>query len=248
MAGVEELRTLARSEGPRGEVVLRRRLDGDGGHVDELIVNGAFAMDSAEISTELALARTVHSRDSHVLVGGLGLGFTTAELLRLGAARVDVVEIEACLVGWARDAVTSTLGAVAADHRVRLRVGDIADLLIAGQPDDTSDDRPGWDAILLDVDNGPDFLIHDANARLYEAGLLGRAAGLLRPGGVLAVWCQGPAPLLATTLADLDGAGAVEEHLIEVVRGDRAMTYAIYTLTRRTQAAVGARFPGHHGS
>ncbi len=223
MTDVEELRVLARADSPRGEVVLRRRLLTGAREVDELIVNGTFAMDSAETSTERALARTLPRPGAEVLVGGLGLGFTAAELLRLGAGRVEVVEIEGCLVSWARAGVTGTLAAVATDPRVRLTVADIADVLRA------EDDRR-WDAIVLDVDNGPDFLIHEANARVYSAELLAAAADRLRPGGVLAVWCQGPAPALALTLAGLGG--AVREELTEVVRQGRQFTYAIYILTR----------------
>ena len=193
--------------------------------VDELIVNGAFAMSSAETSAELALARTVVRPGATVLVGGLGLGFTTAELLRLGAARVDVVEIEQCLVDWARAGVTATLGALAADPRVRLHVADLADALSAGELGGLTD----WNAVLLDVDNGPDFLIHPANARLYGAELLAAATTVLRPGGVLAIWCQGPAPELAADLGRLGG--RVEEQLIEVEREGRQLTYAVYTLT-----------------
>ena len=185
--------------------------------MDELIVNGAFAMDSAEISTEVALARVAGRPGAFVLVGGLGLGVTAAELLRLGAAGVDVVEIEQCLVDWARTGVTPTLGALAADPRVRL--------LSAGELDGST----SWDAILLDVDNGPDFLIHPANARLYAGGMLAAAAAMLRPGGVLAIWCQGPARGLAAELDRLEG--RVEEQLIDVERERRQLTYAIYTLT-----------------
>jgi spermidine synthase len=225
MGDDEDLRTLARATGPRGEVVLRRRMSGPGTSVDELIVNGAFAMDSAEISTELALARVAGRSGATVLAGGLGLGFTATELLRLGSARVDVVEIEQCLVDWARTGVTPTLGAVAADPRIRLHVADLADVLQAGRLGGLT----SWDAVLLDVDNGPDFLIHPANARLYADALLAAAAGLLTPGGVLAIWCQGPAPALAEELRRLNG--RVEEQLIEVERDGRQLTYAIYTLT-----------------
>ncbi len=272
MADADEVVTLARAEGPRGEIVLRRRVGVDGGDVHELIVNGTFAMDSMQTSTELTLARLGGRPGAVVLVGGLGLGYTTAELLRLGVGRVDVVELEECIVNWARDGLTPTLASIAADPRVRVQVGDIVDVLLAsrsltsaGSPADydtsarmsveagvsdeshgpsgqggpdgvpsAPDDGPAasadWDAILLDVDNGPDFLIHAGNARLYEADLLRAAVARLRPGGTLAVWCQGPTPALATTLARLGG--RVEELLLDVARGGRRLTYAIYTVTR----------------
>lgn len=224
----DEVVTLGRAGGSRGEVVLRRRTTG-GGSVDELIVNGAFAMDSSEVSTERALARMVARPDATVLVGGLGLGFTVAELLRHPVARVEVVELEECLIGWAADGLTDTLGAVAADPRVTMHLADVADALLGR---DVDVPEAGWDAILLDVDNGPDFLIHEANARIYRADLLRVAADGLAPGGTLAVWCQGPAPGLAATLRSLGG--DVDERLVEVVRDGRALAYAIYSLTRPT--------------
>jgi spermidine synthase len=226
-----KVRTLARSDGVGGEVALRRRT-GEHGTVDELIVNGAFAMDSAEVSTELALARIGARTAGRVLVGGLGLGFTVGELLRSDVRAIDVVELEACLIDWARAGVTDLLGQVAEDPRTRLYVADVADVLI-GAPGCPIPPDQQWDAILLDVDNGPDFLIHDANARIYGADLLGAAARRLAPGGTLAVWCQGPAPELAETLRNIGGrAVRVDSQLIEVLRDGRWLTYAIYTLIR----------------
>jgi spermidine synthase len=227
----EEIRTLARAAGRGGDVVLRRRT-GERGMIDELIVNGTFAMDSAEVSTELALARLGARPAGTVLVGGLGLGFTVGELLRSDVRAIDVVELEACLVDWARAGITDQLGRVAKDPRTRLYVADVADVLL-GSPGCPIPSDPQWDAILLDVDNGPDFLIHDANARIYESGLLGAAARRLAPGGTLALWCQGPAPELAATLFDLAGrTGRVDSQLIEVLRDGRWLAYAIYTLIR----------------
>jgi spermidine synthase len=210
----EEVRTLARAAGTSG---------------DELIVNGTFAMDSAEVSTEIALARMATQPDGTVLVGGLGLGFTVAELLRSTVREIDVVELEGCLIDWARAGVTDLLGRVASDPRTRLHVADVADVL-TGAPGGPIPSDQQWDAILLDVDNGPDFLIHDANARIYRADLLDAAARRLAPGGTLALWCQGPAPELAQALRDIGG--HVEGQVIEVLRDGRWLGYAIYSLIR----------------
>ncbi|MCC6498007.1 MAG: hypothetical protein IT193_17270, partial [Propionibacteriaceae bacterium] len=128
------------------DIVLRAR---EG--VDELIVNGVFAMDSTEVSSELALADAAGPA-STVLVGGLGLGYTVSRLLENGVERIRVVELAPELVDAARRGVTEQLGRLAADTRVELVAGDIADF------------TGTWDAILLDVDNGPTFLIHDHNA------------------------------------------------------------------------------------
>ncbi len=228
MSTPEEVRTLARAAGVGGDVVLRRRT-GEGGSIDELIVNGAFAMDSTDVSTEQALARIGAQPDNVVLVGGLGLGFTVAELLIGDIARVDVIELEPHLVDWARAGLTDTLARVATDCRTRLYVADVADILL-GRPGCPIAGDQRWDAILLDVDNGPDFLIHTANARIYRPDLLGAAADRLASGGTLAVWCQGPAPELAQTLGQIGG--RVEEQPIAVLREGRRLAYAIYTLSR----------------
>ncbi len=220
---MDDLITLARAEGPHGEVVLRRRGRGEEA-VEELIVNGAFAMDSAETASERALARLPFPyRGADVLLGGLGLGYTAAELVQAGVGSVDVAELEPALVAWARAGVTPLLGRVAADPRVRLHVADVADLL-AGR------DRGPWDAVLLDVDNGPDFLIHPPNADLYADAGLRLAFGRLRHDGLLAVWCQGPAPQLSAALTRL-GVGPREHHY-PVRRGARTWSAVIYTARR----------------
>lgn len=226
--------TIARSESSRGEIALRRREVG-AASVHELIVNGAFAMDSLDTATERALARIAleeTDRSERVLVGGLGLGFTAAEALSHPVDRVDVVEIEAALVAWARAGVTATLADVAEDPRVRLHRADLHDVITGSQRPPTGP----WDVILLDVDNGPDFLIHPPNDRLYEPDVLSDAYERLRPGGLLAIWCQGPVPSLLTSLRGLVATrGQVVEELFTVQREGRNLTYAIYLVRRERQ-------------
>jgi spermidine synthase len=225
----EEPVTLGRAQTPRGEVVLRRRGSGADA-VEELVVNGAFAMDSTETHSERELGR-VAAGAPRVLVGGLGLGYTVAAVLdeadRLGpAVRVDVVELEEALVGWAREGRTATLARVAADSRVRLHVGDVAAAL-AGLPDQP---RGPWDAILLDVDNGPDFLIHAQNDALYAEPGLRDAYARLAPAGVLAIWCQAPSPPLLDALRRVDPSAAEARHGVQ--REGRTFVYAIDTVRR----------------
>ena len=88
----------------------------------------------------------------------------------------------------------------------------------------------GWDAIVLDVDNGPDFLIHPHNAHLYSPDGLRLAFDQLRPGGLLAIWCQGPDPALMTALAAL--APQPGQHWHRIRRGRREWSYVIYTVRR----------------
>jgi spermidine synthase len=231
---VESATTITRSGSARGEVVLQRRQTA-AGQVDELIINGAFAMDSAETVSERALGRLA-SGARRVLLGGLGLGYTAAEVLSHPIEQLDIVELEGCLLQWAQDGRTDVLCGVAAHPKVRLYAGDIASVLQG--PSTTPELREiigPWDAILLDVDNGPDFLIHPQNAPLYEAPLLTAGYEQLRPGGLLAIWCQGEAPLLESAVRRL---GQVAAHRIEVHRGERQLEYLIYTLRRATSGTA----------
>jgi spermidine synthase len=238
---VEQAMIIAQAESVRGQVVLRRRLTA-AGSIDELIVNGAFAMDSAETSTERELGRMANGAD-RVLLGGLGLGYTADEVLKSSVRRVDIVELEQPLIEWARLGLTDVLERVAADPRVRLHAGDIRDVLYHGTSAELLEAAAGrsmspgpakptgrWDAILLDVDNGPDFLIYPQNAALYTGPLLGAAYQQLTPRGVLAIWCQGEAPSLESALRQLSDAVGMTR--LDVTRGTRQVQYMIYTLRR----------------
>jgi spermidine synthase len=222
---MEMVRTVARHDGPRGEVVLRRR--SGAGEVDELIINGVFAMDSRETFTERALADLALAGHGQrrVLLGGLGLGYTAAQLLAVGVDHLDVFEIEECLVGWAYAGLTPTLATVARDPKVALHAADIATALAGHGP------RGPWNAIVLDVDNGPDFLIHGTNFALYTQPSLAAAFGQLAGGGTLAIWCHGAAPELLATLRRLSS--SARQHTYRRVRDGRRLSYAIYTVTRQ---------------
>jgi spermidine synthase len=225
MRGVvdDELEVLGRASGANGEVALRRRTAADGSVVTELIVDGVFAMDDVDTSTERALAtetlRRCPGADLRVLVGGLGLGWTAATLLaEPRVAEVDVAELQPALVGWAADGLLPGLPSLPAD-RLTLHLTDVAAHL-AGSP-------RHWDAVLLDVDNGPAFLVHPSNAGLYGDAGLATALAALRPGGVLAIWSSDPAPELAGRLGALPGATDVEHLLLPVQREGRRFDYAI---------------------
>ena len=179
---------LARAESDRGEVVLRRRLDPErpeSPSVLELRVNGVFVMDTFETRTEGALARAALAElesPRRVLVGGLGLGYTAHEVLADSRVeQVVVAEIEDALVSWFRDGTVPYGPGYLADERLRVAVADVR--LVVQEAA-----RAAYDLILLDVDNGPDFLVHPENAELYEAGFLEAARRALSPGGRLVVW------------------------------------------------------------
>ena len=161
----------------------------------ELRVNGVFVMDTRETGSEIELAAAAlelveDPRD--VVVAGLGLGFTTQRVLAdKRVERVMVVEIEEALIGWMRDGTIPHGPAVLADKRVHIVDADI--VMAVAEATST------YDLVLLDVDNGPGYLVHDANARLYEHDFLASTRKLLNPGGALVVWSANPAPELATS-------------------------------------------------
>ena len=152
-------------------------------------VNGRTLMssrmhDSEEALAEHALERV--SEPSAVLVGGLGLGFTLRAVLdRVGPATVvTVAELVPELVGWNRDHLAALAEHPLADPRVQVVVGDVFETIKRS--------RQGFDAILLDVDNGPIALSNAKNQRIYSEHGVRSCYEALRPGGVLAVWSSGP--------------------------------------------------------
>ena len=224
--------TIARADGVAGEVVLRRRVAENAPEparetVYELIVNGVFLMDTADVSTERLLADAVldrHEAPRRVLVGGLGLGVTLRALLAdVRVEHIDVVEIEPVLVDWLRTGLVPGVEVVLADPRVQVVVADIRDAVRGAA-------GGRYDAVLLDVDNGPDFLVRDANAAVYQTSALRDMARVLASHGMLAVWSAAASPALASSLAALVGPG--EEVVRTVGREGRRFTYHVY-LARR---------------
>jgi spermidine synthase len=154
-------------------------------------VNGELLMnsrvhDSEQALAELALAPPVPTDARQVLIGGLGFGYTLAAALgRLGpGARVDVVEIAAAVIRWNSERLGGLNGHAATDPRVSVVEGDVVDQVRSA--------RESYDAILLDVDNGPRAVGRKSNAWLYTPDGLATLRDALRPGGVLAIWSAGP--------------------------------------------------------
>ena len=218
--------TVAREVTPHGEVALRRR-----GEVLELVVDGAFAMDTVDTSTErllasVALAEVAEPR--RVLDGGLGLGFTArAVLADPRVEHLDVVELAEPLVRWARESLVPELAGLEGP-RCSLHVADVLDV-VHGR---AGPEAP-WDLVLLDVDNGPDFLVHAHNAALYDGPALAAARAGVRPGGALVVWSSHRAPALLAGLEAVAGDGdEVAELVVVVGREGRSLDYALYRLRR----------------
>ena len=141
---------------------------------------------SEEALARLACEKIRGRRQPQMLIGGLGMGFTLrAALAEMpGDAGVTVAELVPAVVAWARGPMADIFGGSLDDRRVSIREADVG-VLIRAAP-------ARYDAILLDVDNGPEGLSRQANDSLYDFAGLAAARAALRPGGVLAVWSSGP--------------------------------------------------------
>ncbi len=227
-----EYTEVARSASDRGELVLRERRSGPddpsgGPTVLELRANGVFVMDTAEHTSEQALADAaleLVDDPRRVLVAGLGLGFTLDRVLGdRRVEQVDVVEVEPTLVQWMRDGTIPHGPRLLADRRARVLVTDIARAVTEAGP-------TTYDVILLDVDNGPEQLVHLTNAALYDELFLRAAHDRLKPGGVLVVWSAEQSSGLADALRAVFG--GVEERDQAVRLQDRDEHYWLYAARR----------------
>jgi spermidine synthase len=149
---------------------------------------------SEEALATLACRRIEAVKSPHILIGGLGMGFTLrAALAVLGSdARIMVAELVPAVIAWARGPMADIFGDSLDDPRASIREADVVDVIASHDS--------AFDAILLDVDNGPEGLIRKANDALYDLKGLRAIRRALRPGGVLAVWSSGPNPLFSKRL------------------------------------------------
>jgi spermidine synthase len=210
--------------GGDGELRLMRR-----GTEFSIMLGSNQLMNSRLSGSEQALATIACGRlealeRPHLLIGGLGMGFTLrAALAVLGTkARVVVAELMPAVVAWARGPMADIFGDGLSDPRVSVREADVADLIRSG--------RSTYDAILLDVDNGPDALSRETNNALYNLKGLRAAHAALRPDGVLGVWSSGPDLKFAKRLRD---AGFEVEELKVRASGKRGgARHVIWVATR----------------
>jgi spermidine synthase len=183
-----------RVPGTDGELRLMRR-----GTEFSIMLGTNELMNSRLSGSEAALATLAAKKieaveKPHLLIGGLGMGFTLrAALTVLGAkAQIEVAELVPAVVAWARGPMAEIFGDSLNDPRVSIREIDVTEIIRSK--------RATFDAILLDVDNGPEGLTRQANDGLYDSSGLRAAHAALRPGGVLAVWSSGPNPPFAKRL------------------------------------------------
>ncbi|EHS49856.1 hypothetical protein PDO_0416 [Rhizobium sp. PDO1-076] len=171
-----------------GELRLKQR-----GSEFSIMLGANELMNSRLSGSEEALAtlswdRIKETRKAHILIGGLGMGFTLRAALDVlpEDAKVTVAELVPGVVEWARGPMAEIYKGSLDDPRVSIHVGDVGALIARS--------RDTYDAILLDVDNGPDGLTRAENDSLYDLRGLRATKAALRNNGVLAVWSSGPDP------------------------------------------------------
>jgi spermidine synthase len=218
--------TLAEADAPDGEkLVLTRRGD------EYLIRAGGYDWmssrddSSARALAELGLAGMPMRPGMRVLIGGLGLGYSLAAALALlpSDAEVEVAELVPAVVEWNRGLLAELAGRPLDDPRAHVHVGDVG-ARIRSQ-------RAYYDAILLDVDNGPEPLAHEHNAGLYGLTGLRSAHRALRAGGVYGVWSYSDAGNFARTLKQAGFEASVQK--VANKGRDRGRTHAIWLGLKR---------------
>jgi spermidine synthase len=184
----------ARIPGTDDELRLMRR-----GKEYSIMLGTNELMNSRLSGSEAALATLAAKKletvaKPHVLIGGLGMGFTLRAALGAFGSKAQIVQVELvpAVVAWARGPMAEIFGESLSDPRVRIRAADVTEIIRSH--------RSKFDAILLDVDNGPEGLTRKANDALYSATGLKASHTALRPGGALAVWSSGPNPAFAKRL------------------------------------------------
>jgi spermidine synthase len=188
---------------------------------------------SEEALAVLPCERIRQRRKPHILIGGLGMGFTLRAALGATApdARITVAELVPAVIAWARGPMAALHGTSLDDPRVTVHQGDVGELIRSA--------RSAYDAILLDIDNGPAGLTRASNDGLYDAAGLGLAQVALRPGGVLAIWSAAPDQQFAKLLRRMGF--AVEEVRVRAHAGRSGARHVIWLASVET--APGRRPP-----
>lgn len=182
---------VERCETERGELQLQRR----GTHF-EIISNGTFLMATSNGTSERLLVRAALDTAPalrKVLIGGLGVGFSLAEALRdERVEEVSVIEIEPKIVEWNQKYLSRFNDNALADPRTRIIVADLTQWI--------RESKNRFDAVCLDIDNGPDWTVTEENQWLYKATGLQSLRSLLTPTGVVSIWSASEVPYFARSL------------------------------------------------
>jgi spermidine synthase len=181
---------------------------------------------SEEALATLACERLVDRPKARLLIGGLGMGFTLrAAIAALPASATIVVsELVPEILAWATGPLAHLFGDSLSDPRVSVEIRDVHACIATA--------RPAYDAILLDVDNGPDGLIHAANDRLYGKQGLRASYAALNPGGILAIWSAYPDPAFAERL--LRVGFAVDERKVRATGGHKGAHHIVWLAIKPT--------------
>lgn len=171
--------------GGEGEVILRKRGTEFSIRTDTTELMNSRLHGSEDALAELTCNRIARKNKQRILIGGLGMGYTLAAALQHAgyASLITVVELIPAVVRWNREHLGHLAGNPLYDGRVSVLEDDVAAII--------SSKKNTWDAILLDVDNGPDGLTRQANDRIYGMGGLQKAFRALRAGGILSIWSSG---------------------------------------------------------
>ncbi|CAN7693831.1 spermidine synthase [Neorhizobium sp. LjRoot104] len=210
--------------GEGGELRLKQR-----GSEFSIMLGSTELMNSRLSGSEEALAtlsceRIAGRTNTHMLIGGLGMGFTLRAALSAlpGDTRVTVAELVPAVVDWARGPMADFHKGTLDDPRVDIHVGDVGALIRSR--------NAAYDAILLDVDNGPDGLTRASNDGLYNHAGLRAAKAALRDNGVLAVWSSAPDAAFTRRLRDV---GFTAEEIYVRANGKRGGRHVLWMATNR---------------
>jgi spermidine synthase len=213
---------------PQGELQLQQWVEAGEKNkpVYEIIFNGVFLMASYNKLSEKALATlaieplTSERKDLRVLIGGLGIGYTLRAALDYDRIQtVDVVEIEEYIIKWAKSFFSELNGYACYDSRVQLIEMDLGDYIFKTEKT--------YDAIIMDVDNGPTWLVLESNQKLYQKLALFKIKAMLSDGGVFIVWAAQKCPAFHKRLEEVFGSTELIT-VQDMDRRDRLTNYFIY--------------------
>ena len=210
---------LARALMPGGDVLTLRRRGAD----FEIRFNLCELMTSRNSISERALARVacarIDCRDARILIGGLGMGYTLRSVLdRVGDdARITVAELVPEVIAWNRGPLSEAAGRPLDDARATVHNGDVGDVMRANPR--------CFDAILMDVDNGPEAVLFPSNKWLYSAEGVALVLSSLKPGGVFGLWAADRSPYFERLL---DTGGLQFERVAVDILGDGGIEHIIY--------------------